>query len=188
MGRKRVSEWEGNRENPKTLCVSSVCFPLLFLYGGGGVSPSGECGVLESTVGAFWMSVSTVLSYSVQWNTCILSTSFTINSVFTGCFAFRRRHTWESRFSWPRCPFQRISLNIFDHLYQKGTQEVRDIVISRSIFFYLVWIFKKIRKSFLYFYSEWMRRGRIFYRLIFITPNMKTIIRKYPNKEHWPHQ
>lgn len=67
-------------KNPKILCVCFSVLVCLFLFYRASVSLLDEWGEPTWSV---WMSISTVLSFFVQWNTCILSTSFTIKTVFT---------------------------------------------------------------------------------------------------------
>lgn len=70
------SEWKGNREKSKDFVCLFLCFGLF------GSFLLGFCVPVRWMRWSVWMGLSTVLSVFVQWNTCILSTSFTIKTVF----------------------------------------------------------------------------------------------------------
>lgn len=70
------SEWKGNREKSKDFVCLFLCFGLFVSF------LLGFCVPVRWMRWSVWMGLSTVLSVFVQWNTCILSTSFTIKTVF----------------------------------------------------------------------------------------------------------
>lgn len=98
------SEWKGNREKSKDFVCLFLCFGLFVSF------LLGFCVPVRWMRWSVWMGLSIVLSVFVQWNTCILSTSFTIKTVFK-CMDLKGFKWWWLQLNWkyhrPRARFRK---------------------------------------------------------------------------------